>query len=206
MADRETILGPGIRISGEVRGDENLLVRGRVDGTIHLTEQLTVDEGAIVQANVDVRTLIVAGTLVGTILASESVRLLSTARVVGNLTTPRVAMEAGAAYRGRVEIGEIKSAQPVVAGRPAVATLPVARPAQVEPAPTVASARPAPPRLTSPAKAATVPTKVAPKLAAPAPRPAPHATVPPPASPPSMPRVAGTASGPAWAKKKLRRR
>ena len=197
MAERETIIGEGIRISGEIRGDEDLLVRGRVDGKIQITQKLTVEEGAIVEADVDVRTLIVSGTVVGNIVASESVKLLSSARVVGNLASPRVSMDAGAAYRGRVDMGDIETVRSTVVARPAV------RPAQnsehVEKA--------APPRMAIPAKAAPTPTRVVPKLSAPAPGGKP-AMVSAPAAPPTMPRVSGaaSASAPVWAKKKMIKR
>ncbi len=189
MADKETIIGSETRISGEIRGEEDLVIRGRVDGKIQLSQTLTVDKGGIVQADVDVKTLVVAGTLVGNIVAAESVRLLATARVVGDLASPRVMMESGAAYRGRVDMGDIEAA------RAAVASHAVARPATTSTE--VAKARPAPPRMVAPPKVVTAPPKAVPaKAAAPA------------AVPPAFPRVAGAVAGaaPAWAKKKIRRR
>ena len=117
MAENETVIGIETRVSGEIRGDEDLVIKGRVDGKIHLSKVLTVEKGAIVQADVDVRNLVVLGTLVGNIVASESVRLLATARVVGDLASPRVMMEAGAAYRGRVDMGDVDAARAAVASR-----------------------------------------------------------------------------------------
>jgi cytoskeletal protein CcmA (bactofilin family) len=195
MADKETVIGVETRIAGEIRGEEDLVIRGRVEGKIQLTQALTVEKGAIVQADVDVRALVVSGTLVGNSVASESIRLLSTARVVGDLAAPRVMMEAGAAYRGRVDMGDIEAARAAVAARP------VSRP--TEGAADAGKARPAlarpvaPPKMASPAAA-----KVAPRTALAAP------ASPPPAAPPSFPRVAGGAANvaPPWAKKKLRRR
>ena len=35
MADKETVIGVETRISGEIRGEEDLVVKGRVDGKIH---------------------------------------------------------------------------------------------------------------------------------------------------------------------------
>lgn len=187
MADKETIIGPETRISGEIRGEEDLVIKGRVDGKIQLSQTLTVDKGAIVQADVDVKLLVVSGTLVGNVVASEAVRLLSTARVVGDLAAPRVMMESGAAYRGRVDMGDIEAARAAVASHAATA-----RPAAAEAAP----ARPAPPRMAAPPKTVAVASKVAAKPA------------PTPAAPPAFPRVAGAVTGqaPAWAKKKIRRR
>jgi cytoskeletal protein CcmA (bactofilin family) len=193
MADKETVIGVETRISGEIRGAEDLVVKGRVDGKIQLSHALTVEKGAIVQADVDVKTLLVGGTLVGNIVASESVRLQATARVVGDLAAPRVMMESGAAYRGRVDMGDIEAARAAVASRA------VARPAT---AASAARERPAPPRVAAPPKTAVLAAKPAPRFMA-AERPATTA-----AAPPAFPRVAGAVGSvaPAWAKKKVRRR
>ncbi len=193
MADKETIIGPETRISGEVRGDEDLVVRGRIDGKVQLSQTLTVDKGGVVQADVDVKSLVVSGTVVGAVVASESIRLLSTARVVGDLAAPRVTMELGAAYRGKVDMGDIEAARAAVSARA------VQRPVAVE----KPAARPAPPKMATPGKALAASK---PAVAVSAARPA--AAVATPASPPAFPRVAGTvgAVAPAWAKKKIRRR
>src|SRR5204862_2088585 len=87
-------------------GEEDLVVRGRIEGKVQLSQTLTVDDGGIVQADVDVRALVVAGVVVGTIHASESVRLTSKARVVGDINSPKLIVDAGASYRGRVDMGE----------------------------------------------------------------------------------------------------
>ena len=204
MADKETVIGLETRISGEVRGEEDLVVRGRIDGRVQITQTLTVEKGATVQADVDVRHLVISGTVVGAIVASESVKLTSTARVVGDLVSPRVMMEAGAAYRGRVDMGDIAAARAAVSSRAVQRSAGSEKPA----------IRPAPPRMASVAKAVVASKVAAP--AAPAPPAARSATVatavaagaPGPASPPAFPRVAGAmgAMPPAWAKKKIRRR
>jgi cytoskeletal protein CcmA (bactofilin family) len=200
MADKETVIGPDTRISGEVRGDEDLVVRGRIDGRVQLTQNLTVEKGATVQADVDVRQLVVSGTVVGAIVASESVKLMSTARVVGDLASPRVMMEAGAAYRGRVDMGDIAAARAAVSSRAAQ------RPAAGE----KAAIRPAPPRMAMPGKALIAGRAAAPVAPAAGARPTAPAVAgaAAPASPPAFPRVAGAmgAMVPAWAKKKIRRR
>jgi cytoskeletal protein CcmA (bactofilin family) len=192
MADKETVIGLETRVSGEIRGGEDLVVRGRVDGKIQLSHALTVDKGAIVQADVDVKNLVVSGTLVGNIVASESVRLQASARVVGDLASPRVMMESGAAYRGRVDMGDIEAARAAVASR-----------AVAKPAPSAARERPAPPRMAAPPKTMATASKAPPRLTAPS-----AGERPAPAAPPAFPRVAGAVSAvaPPWAKKKVRRR
>ena len=200
MADMQTVIGVETRVSGEIRGGEDLVVKGRVDGKIQLTHALTVDKGAIVQADVDVKNLVVSGTLVGNIVASESVRLHASARVVGDLASPRVMMESGAAYRGRDDMGDIEAARAAVASRA------VARPAASSLA--TARERPAPPRMGAPPRTVVVATKAAPRFVAPTVGERPAAVSAAPSAPPAFPRVAGAVGGmaPAWAKKKVRRR
>jgi cytoskeletal protein CcmA (bactofilin family) len=194
MADNETVIGPETRVSGELRGEENLLVRGRVDGKIQITETLTVEAGGIVQADVEARVVLVAGVLAGNVVASEIVRLTSKARVVGDLSAPRIVIEEGAAYRGRVEMGEVDTSRATEAR--ATRSTDGAR----------ASSRPAaaPPRLVTPAAASGT-------LRAPAPPPRAVPAAQARSGPPAMPRAdvaaAGGATAPAWAKKKqLKRR
>jgi len=198
MADKETVIGVETRISGEIRGEEDLVIKGRVDGKIHLSHALTVEKGAIVQADVDVRNLVISGTLVGNMVASESVRLLATARVVGDLASPRVIMDAGAAYRGRVDMGDIETARAAVASHAATRTEATSVNTSKE--------RAAPPRVAPTPKTAAFSAKVAPKFVAPTEgnRSAESA----PAAPPAFPRAAGSvgSAAPAWAKKKIRRR
>ena len=106
MADKETIIGPETRVSGELRGDEDVVVRGRVDGRVLLNATFTVEESAIIQADVEARIILISGVVVGNLTALESIRLAQRARVVGDIIAPRVIMEEGATYKGRLDMGQ----------------------------------------------------------------------------------------------------
>jgi cytoskeletal protein CcmA (bactofilin family) len=134
-----TIIGPSILISGKLTGDEDLTVRGRVEGEVNLTKTLIVEQTGIVKANVAVKNAIVSGVVVGNITASESVELTREGRMVGDIRSPRVIVVDGASFRGRVDMG---NAEPRKEGEKPAAR-PVVRPA-LRPAP-AAPARPAPP-------------------------------------------------------------
>jgi cytoskeletal protein CcmA (bactofilin family) len=199
MAEKETVIGPETRIVGEVRGDEDLVIRGRVEGKIHLSETLTVDEGGIVQADVEVKVLVVMGVVVGTIRAAESVRLGEKARVVGDIISPKLTVAAGAAYRGRIDMGEGEAARSAERKGTTART----SPSRLAPPPRVVSAPPrsvAPVSLSSSSIRAPAPPSAPPRLTS-------VATASRPA-PPSLPRpeAAAVSAAPAWAKKKLRRR
>jgi len=132
-----TIIGPSILISGKLSGDEDLTVRGRVEGELSLTRTLIVEPSGIVKANVAVRNAIVSGVVVGNITATESVELTREGRMVGDIRSPRVIIVDGASFRGRVDMGnaEPRAAAERPIQRPAALTRPVVRPQAQPPRP-----------------------------------------------------------------------
>ncbi|MFT3842971.1 MAG: polymer-forming cytoskeletal protein [Myxococcaceae bacterium] len=100
-----TVIGPSILISGKLSGDEDLTVRGRVEGELSLSRTLIVEPSGIVKANVAVKNAIVSGVVVGNINATESVELTQEGRMVGDIRSPRVIIVDGASFRGRVDMG-----------------------------------------------------------------------------------------------------
>jgi cytoskeletal protein CcmA (bactofilin family) len=137
-----TIIGPSILISGKLSGDEDLTVRGRVEGELSLSRTLIVEPTGIVKANVSVRNAVISGVVVGNISAIESVELTRDGRMVGDIRSPRVIIVDGASFRGHVDMG---NAEPRKEGeRPAAR--PVVRPVVRAAAPAVAApARPVAP-------------------------------------------------------------
>jgi len=146
-AGNNTVVGPSILISGKLTGDEDLTVRGRVEGELTLSKTLIVETTGVVKANVAVRNAIVSGVVVGNINATESVELTCEGRMVGDIHAPRVIIVDGASFRGRVDMGEVEPGR-VPASRPVV-TRPMVRPGAVtvpsRPAIPVARGRPTPP-------------------------------------------------------------
>jgi cytoskeletal protein CcmA (bactofilin family) len=102
-----TVVGESILISGKLEGDEDLTVRGRVQGSITLTRTLIVEPSGAVKADATVRNAVVSGVVVGNITASESVHLTREGRMVGDINAPRVIIVEGAAFRGRIDMGQV---------------------------------------------------------------------------------------------------
>ncbi len=105
--DGSTVIGESILINGSLNGDEDLTVRGRVEGTLTLTRTLVVETTGIVKAEVQVKNCIIAGVVVGNVTASESVEITKEGRMVGDINAPRVIIVDGASFRGRVDMGEV---------------------------------------------------------------------------------------------------
>jgi len=105
--DGTTIIGESILISGSLNGDEDLTVRGRVEGTLTLTKTLSVEPTGIVKAEVQVKNCVIAGVVVGNVTATESVEITKEGRMVGDIAAPRVIIVDGASFRGRIDMGEV---------------------------------------------------------------------------------------------------
>jgi cytoskeletal protein CcmA (bactofilin family) len=104
--ERATI-GRSITIRGEVTGDEDILIQGRVEGSVNLGQHnVTVGPEGEVKADIAGRIVTLEGSVEGDVRAQEQVVLRSSARVQGDITAPRVVLEDGARFRGGVDMGE----------------------------------------------------------------------------------------------------
>ena len=98
----ETVVGPAISIRGRIEGEEDLRVEGRVEGSISLTETLYVEPNGVVLAQIEARDVVVSGIVIGDVAAVNSVTLNKNAKLVGNISAPRVIIADGASFRGDV--------------------------------------------------------------------------------------------------------
>jgi cytoskeletal protein CcmA (bactofilin family) len=103
---RETaVIGASIQIDGHLRGQEDLIIEGEVNGTVNLASNtLTIGNQAKIKANVFAHTVYVDGTMDGDLYGAEQVLIRKTARMKGNITSPRVSLEDGASFKGSIEM------------------------------------------------------------------------------------------------------
>lgn len=102
MAETICNIGSSVTVTGNITGDEDLVVQGRVQGDVTLTTHLTVEAGGAVEGNVDAESLTVHGTVEGDIQAVGGVFMSEGAEVNGDITTSRISIEQGAKFRGQV--------------------------------------------------------------------------------------------------------
>lgn len=110
--DRATI-GRSITIRGEVTGDEDLVIQGRIEGSVDLKQHsVTVGPEGEVTANIRGRLVTIEGHVEGDLNADEWVVLRDSARVEGDISAPRVTVEDGAYFRGGIDMGDTGRAGP----------------------------------------------------------------------------------------------
>lgn len=113
-AGKTAVIGPGIVITGDISGTENLAIEGKVKGKIHLTShEVTVGQSGEVNADVTAKIIRVAGKVNGDLVGKEKVIINSTGNVRGNIVTPRMLLEDGAIFKGSIDMdpGETRAAQ-----------------------------------------------------------------------------------------------
>ncbi|MGY6553282.1 MAG: bactofilin family protein [Wenzhouxiangella sp.] len=99
------VIGPSIQIDGSLKGDEDLLIQGRVKGTVELkNNSVTIGESGQVTADIYAHTIAVEGRLDGKLVASERVMIRKTAQIKGTIIAPRVTLEDGARFNGSIDM------------------------------------------------------------------------------------------------------
>jgi len=128
-AREAAVIGRSIHMNGDLRGEEDLRIEGDVSGTIQLKgNSLTIGKDGKIRADVYAKTITVDGLMEGDLYGSERVTIRKSARVLGNITAPRVSLEDGARFKGSIEMDPeaVESAigKPQAAPKPAPAPSP----------------------------------------------------------------------------------
>ncbi len=110
-SNRMANIGKSIQIKGDLTGNEDLVIEGKIDGRIDLpNNQLTIGGEGQVNADLHAKTVVVVGHVTGNVNASERVEVQATGIVDGDVKAPRLIVQEGAVLNGSVEMGGAKSA------------------------------------------------------------------------------------------------
>lgn len=98
-------IGKTIVIRGEVKGSEDLVLDGRIEGTVTLSDgRLTIGPNADVAADLTARDVLIMGRVQGNVVANGRVELRSGCNLEGDIRALRIAVEDNAVFRGKVDL------------------------------------------------------------------------------------------------------
>ena len=104
-ANPNAAIGKSIVVKGELRGSEDLIIEGQVEGKIALKQHvLTVGSHGRIRAQVLAKSVVVLGEIIGNIEATEKVAIRNEGAVEGDIKAPRVAIAEGAKFRGGIDM------------------------------------------------------------------------------------------------------
>ena len=104
-SDSTATVGATIRIKGDISGKEDIFVNGSVEGTVDLADNdATVENSGRVQGSIMAKQVRVKGEVIGDIEAREKITIYATGTVQGTIISPRVEVEDGAKFKGRIDM------------------------------------------------------------------------------------------------------
>ena len=102
---QEAIIGPSIFVKGDLSGDEDLIIQGKVKGKVDLKQHnITVGRKGRVTADLFGKSINVEGEVEGNLLGAEKIVIRSSGKVHGNISGPRVILEEGCQFKGSIDM------------------------------------------------------------------------------------------------------
>jgi cytoskeletal protein CcmA (bactofilin family) len=98
------VIGAKTTLKGEVIGEEDIVVEGRVEGTVRIARDLIVAAGGGVEASVNARCVTVSGQLTGDCNVQERMEITASGKVFGDIKAPKIVIAEGAVFRGNSDM------------------------------------------------------------------------------------------------------
>ena len=104
-------IGKSITFKGELSGDEDLQIDGRVEGNVALPgNELTVGPNGNIEAEINAKSVQVIGKVTGNVIATERVEVHATGHVKGDIKAPKLLIQEGAVVNGSIQMTEVGAA------------------------------------------------------------------------------------------------
>ena len=111
---RKARIGAGLLLKGELCGEEDVIIEGRVEGKITLKQHsVIIEESGRVDADITASSICVSGEVHGNLHGTEQVVLLKTGRVEGDIFAKSVTLETGTQFRGSIDMRTVETASRV---------------------------------------------------------------------------------------------
>jgi len=96
-----SLLSRNVTIEGEIVGEENLHVDGRIKGKIRLDGNLFVGSAGVVEADVEASNVVIQGKIVGNVVAKHQLEIQPSGNLIGDCTAASIEIREGAVFEGR---------------------------------------------------------------------------------------------------------
>lgn len=101
----DTVVGPSVKIQGDLNSEGNIKIEGQVTGKVKTTQNVYVSESAQIVADVIAGTCTIAGEVQGNVKVSSTLILLGTAKLTGDINCAVLRVEDGAIFSGKCSMG-----------------------------------------------------------------------------------------------------
>lgn len=111
-SDDISIIGPEMKVQGDLVTDGTVRVEGRIEGNVEAGKAVVVGRGGEVHGDVRTQDAVVSGRVLGGLTAASRLEVQATARIDGEVHARRLQLEEGAMLNGTVRMGEIELESP----------------------------------------------------------------------------------------------
>ncbi|MBN2242751.1 MAG: polymer-forming cytoskeletal protein [Acidobacteria bacterium] len=103
--EHAAVVGSSIFIKGDLSGEEDLLIEGRLEGKIELRQHsVTIGKNGRITGDIYGKLITVEGTVEGNLYGEEQLIVRHSGTVRGNIVSPRVALEDGSNFKGSIDM------------------------------------------------------------------------------------------------------
>lgn len=113
-----TIIGGNLKVTGTIEADEPVAIVGAITADLLVpNHEVTIEAGGRIDGAITARSITVHGGTMGRLIARDIVRMSDGATVHADIASPRIELEEGAIFNGRVEPARTEAALRVAAYR-----------------------------------------------------------------------------------------
>ena len=112
-SESRSSIGASICINGDISGEEDLLIEGKIEGKILLqNHNVTIGKKGQIKAEIRSKTITIDGKVNGDLCGEEQIIIRQSGVVHGNIVAPRVVLEDGCNFRGNIDMSPKETATP----------------------------------------------------------------------------------------------
>ncbi len=108
----ETIVSANMRIEGELKSGGNIRIDGIISGKVQTSGDLLIGSNAQIDADLIAGSATIGGVVKGNVTIKNSLVILETGKILGNISCARLGIREGAYFSGNCRMQEIKNGHP----------------------------------------------------------------------------------------------
>ena len=101
-----TIIGNGAECNGDFNAEGSVSIDGVINGNVTVTGVLIVGATGQINGDVTATSTVIGGEVYGNVNITEKTELISTARIIGNITTQLIVIDEHAIFQGSCNMNQ----------------------------------------------------------------------------------------------------
>jgi cytoskeletal protein CcmA (bactofilin family) len=101
-----SIIAAGTVIEGNLLIESDVRIEGRIFGTVVCRARLVIGAQGVIEGNLDAQNASIAGQVLGQVVVRDTLNLVETGRILGDVLADKIVAQAGSSFSGNVKNGK----------------------------------------------------------------------------------------------------